>query len=76
LLPPSVGDVLGAGHPCFFIRRVVAKLNLEAFRNKYGEQGGPAYAPEMLASVWLYAYALSMTSSRRLEQRIRQDIRR
>jgi transposase len=74
LLPPSVGDVLGAGHLCFFIRRVVAKLNLEAFRNEYGEEGGPAYAPEMLASVWLYAYALSVTSSRRLEQRIREDL--
>jgi len=28
----------------------------------------------MLASVWLYAYALSVTSSRRLEQRIREDL--
>ena len=35
---------------------------------------GPAYAPEMLASVWLYAYALGVTSSRRLEQRIREDL--
>jgi transposase len=74
LLPPSVRDVLGSGHLCFFVRRVVAKLNLEAFRNEYGEEGGPAYAPEMLVSVWLYAYALGMTSSRRLEQRIREDL--
>jgi transposase len=74
LLPPSVRDVLGPGHLCFFIRRVVTKLNLDAFRNEYGEEGGPAYAPEMLVSVWLYAYALSVTSSRRLEQRIREDL--
>ncbi|HEX2714198.1 MAG TPA: IS1182 family transposase [Candidatus Acidoferrales bacterium] len=74
LLPPSVGDVLGADHLCFFIRRVVAKLNLESFRDEYGEEGGPAYAPEMLVSVWLYAYALGVTSSRRLEQRIREDL--
>jgi transposase len=74
LLPPSVGDVLGPDHLCFFIRRVVSKLNLDAFRNEYGEEGGPAYAPEMLVSVWLYAYALSVTSSRRLEQRIREDL--
>ena len=74
LLPPSVRDVLGPGHLCFFLRRVVAKLNLDAFRNEYGVEGGPAYAPEMLASVWLYAYALSVTSSRRLEQRIREDL--
>lgn len=74
LLPPSVRDVLGPEHLCFFLRRVVAKLNLEAFRSEYGVEGGPAYAPEMLVSVWLYAYALSVTSSRRLEQRIREDL--
>jgi transposase len=74
LLPPSVRDVLGSGHLCFFLRRVVAKLNLRAFREEYGEEGGPAYAPEMLISVWLYAYALNVTSSRRLEQRIREDL--
>src|SRR5579863_170957 len=74
LLPPSVGDVLGPDHLCFFIRRVVAKLNLSAFRDEYGEEGGQAYAPEMLVSVWLYAYALAVTSSRRLEQRIREDL--
>jgi transposase len=74
LLPPSVRDVLGPGHLCFFLRRLVAKLNLDVFRNDYGVEGGPAYAPEMLVSVWLYAYALSVTSSRRLEQRIREDL--
>lgn len=74
LLPPSVRDVLGADHLCFFLRRVVAKLNLDGFRDEYGAEGGPAYAPEMLVAVWLYAYALSVTSSRRLEQRIREDL--
>jgi transposase len=74
LLPPSVRDVLGAGHLCFFLRRVVAKLNLNSFREEYGVEGGQAYAPEMLISVWLYAYALGVTSSRRLEQRVREDL--
>jgi transposase len=74
LLPPSVRDVLGPEHLCFFVRRLVAKLNLSVFREEYGEEGGPAYAPEMLVSVWLYAYALGVTSSRRLEQRIREDL--
>ena len=74
LLPPSVRDVLGEGHLCFFLRRVVAKLDLQVFRDEYGIEGGQAYAPEMLVSVWLYAYALGVTSSRRLEQRIREDL--
>ena len=74
LLPPSVSDVLGGEHLCFFVRRVVQKLNLSRFRDEYGTEGGPAYAPEMLVSVWLYAYALGVSSSRRLEQRIREDL--
>src|ERR1700733_4542645 len=74
LLPPSVRDVLSPGHLCFFVRGVVEKLNLSAFREEYGTEGGPAYAPEMMVSVWLYAYALGITSSRRLEQRIREDL--
>lgn len=74
LLPPSVRDVLSPGHLCFFVRGLVEKLNLSAFRNEYGTEGGPAYAPEMMVSVWLYAYALGVTSSRRLEQRIREDL--
>jgi transposase len=74
LLPPSVRDVLSPGHLCFFVRGLVEKLNLSAFRDEYGTEGGPAYAPEMMVSVWLYAYALGVTSSRRLEQRIREDL--
>ena len=74
LLPPSVRDVLGPKHLCFYIRKVLAKLNLSAFREEYGVEGGPAYAPESLVAVWLYAYALGVTSSRRLEQRLREDL--
>jgi len=74
LLPPSVRDVLGAKHLCFYIRKVLEKLNLSAFREEYGVEGGQAYAPESLVAVWLYAYALGVRSSRRLEQRIREDL--
>jgi len=55
LLSPGVDDVLGSGHLGFFVRRIVGKLNLSAFRDKYGSEGGPGYAPEKLVSVWLYA---------------------
>ena len=74
LLPPNVQDVLGGGHLCFFIRRVVDRLDLSAFRQGYGEEGRPPYHPAMMVSVWLYAYALGVTSSRRLEQRLREDL--
>ena len=74
LLPPRVADVLGKEHLCFFLRRVVDRLDLNSFEEAYEDEGRPAYAPELLVAVWLYAYALGVTSSRRLEQRVRRRI--
>jgi transposase len=74
LLPPSVREVLGKDHLCFFLRRVVERLDLSALEQGYSEEGQPGYHPALLVSVWLYAYALGVTSSRRLEQRIREDL--
>ena len=74
LLPPSVKDVLGEDHLCFFVHRVVEELDLSQFEGAYVEEGPPAYAPALMVKVWLYAYALQVTSSRRLEQRIREDL--
>jgi len=74
LLPPSVKDVLGENHLCFFVHRAVEKLDLREFEAAYGEEGQRAYHPAMQLKVWLYAYALGMTSSRRLEERIKEDL--
>jgi transposase/IS5 family transposase len=74
LLPPSVRDVLGEKHLCFFIHQAVERLDFEPFEQGYSEEGHPAYHPALLLKVWLYAYALGVTSSRRLEQRIREDL--
>lgn len=74
LLPPRVHEVLGKDHLCFFLRRVVERLDLSAMEQVYSEEGQPGFHPALLVSVWLYAYALGVTSSRRLEQRIREDL--
>jgi len=74
LLPPSVKDELGQDHLSFFLHQVVERLDLREFEDSYGEEGGVLYAPELMLKVWLYGYALGMTSARRLEQRIREDL--
>lgn len=74
LLPPNVKDVLGKDHLCFFVHAVVERLDLRQFEEAYGEDGRRAYAPALMMKVWLYAYALQVTSSRRLEQRVREDL--
>jgi len=74
LLPPSVRDELGADHLCFFVRRVVERLDLSRFEQAYGAEGGALYAPELMLAVWLYAYALGITSARQLERRLIEDL--
>jgi transposase len=74
LLPPSVKEVLGENHLCFFVHRAVERLDLREFEAVYSGEGQRAYHPAMQLKVWLYAYALGMTSSRRLEERIREDL--
>ena len=74
LLPPSVKDELGADHLCFFIRDVVRRLDLSAFEQAYSEEGGVLYAPELMLNVWLYGYALGITSARLIERRMVEDL--
>jgi transposase len=74
LVPPHVGEELGPDHLCFFIRKVVGQLDLKAFTKSYSHEGGMLYAPELMLSVWLYAYATGMTSARRLSQRLVEDL--
>lgn len=74
LLPPSVRDELGKDHLCFFIHRAVEHLDLSSFERAYGSEGGALYSPALMLKVLLYGYALGVTSARRLEQRIREDL--
>jgi transposase len=74
LLPPSVRDELGSGHLCFFVREVIERLDMSVFVNSYSAEGGELYAPELMLAVWLYAYALGVTSARVVERRLIEDL--
>jgi transposase len=74
LLPPSVRDELGKDHLCFFVRGVVERLDLSVFEQSYSEEGGELYAPQLMLGVWLYAYALGITSARQIERRLVEDL--
>jgi transposase len=62
LLPPSVKDELGEDHLSIFVHRVVERLERSGLEEAYSEEGGALYAPELMLKVWLYAYALGITS--------------
>jgi transposase len=74
LLPPSVREELGEGHLAVFVHELVERLDLRPFERESSEQGRPGYPPQLLLKVWLYAYAQGVTSSRRMEQRLHEDL--
>jgi len=74
LLPPTVKDVLQEDHLCFWVHRAVEQFDLSQFEEAYGAEGRLAYPPAMMLKVWLYAFCLRVTSTRRLERRIQEDL--
>jgi len=74
LLPPSVKQVLGEDHLCLFVHEVVERLDMQRFLEAYSEEGGQLYHPSLMLKVWLYGYLIGLTSARRLEQRVREDL--
>lgn len=77
LLPPSLHDWLPEGHLARFLVEVVRELDLSALYASYEEKDGrgkSAYAPEMMVRLLLYGYAIGVTSSRKLEKKILEEV--
>ena len=76
LLPPDLGQWLPEDHLAYFIRDVVGQMDLsEIFASYDGSKGGyPAYHPEMMVSVLIYAYCVGQPSSRKIEKATHESI--
>jgi len=76
-MPPSLNEWLPEGHLARFIGEVTEELDLRAIYRHYERQDGrgvAGYHPLMLTRVLLYAYAMGMTSSRRIEKATYEDV--
>ena len=76
LLPQALQEWLPEGHLACFISDVVGQLDLSEIRARYERErrGGPAYHPRMMVKVLLYGYCIGVSSSRRMAQRLHEDI--
>jgi transposase len=76
LLPPSVRDWVEPGDLAHLIDDVVDCLELRAIESVYEAErrGAPPYHPRMMTKLWLYAYTVGVTSSRRLATLVRRDV--
>ncbi len=68
LLPPSVQDMVPAGHMAHFVRDTVrAGLDLSEIMGAYEEErGDPPYHPAMMVALLLYGYVQGVYSSRKI----------
>ena len=76
LLPQALQEWLPEDHLAYFISDVADQLDLSEITARYaGERrGGPPYHPRMMVKVLLYAYCVGVPSSRRIAQRLHEDI--
>ena len=76
LLPPSLRDWLPEGHLAHFVSDLVDALNLSAIEAYYEaeERGYPPYHPRMMTKILVYGYCVGVFSSRKLQQRLQEDV--
>jgi transposase len=75
LLPAHVKDVLGPDHLCFLVHEVVEECDLNSFESPEKDEGGQRpYDPRLMLKVWLYGFSVNVRTTRKLEQRIREDL--
>lgn len=76
LLPPDMSQWLPEDHLAYFIGDVVGQLDLSAIFASYdGSKGGyPAYHPEMMVALLIYAYCVGVPSSRKIEKATYESI--
>ena len=75
LLPVDMNDWLDEAHLARFVGDMVDRLDTKALHEAHRNDGPgrPAYDPEMMLAMLIYAYATGIRSSRRMEAACRTD---
>lgn len=76
LLPPNMIDWLPGDHLVWFVIEAVARLDTRAFHRlaKLGGVGRRGFDPDMLLTLFVYAMAHGVSSSRRMERLCATDV--
>jgi len=57
ILGYSVSDFASRDKKIRFIVDIVSRLELSSLYARYSDQGGDSYAPDMMLTLWFYAYS-------------------
>jgi transposase len=73
LLPPSLNEWVREDHPARVFSEIIEGIDISTFREPKDE-GRPAYHPKMMLKVLLWGYATGVRSSRKIEEKLQQDV--
>lgn len=74
LLPPSLEELIPAGHPVRIVNKVIDQIDIQPLLKKYKPGGTSSFHPQMLLKVIVYAYITNIYSSRKIEEALMQNI--
>lgn len=74
LLPPSLDELIAAGHPVRIVNEVLDKIDIDPLLKKYKGGGSSSFHPRMLLKVLVYSYINNTYSSRKIEAALKENI--
>src|SRR3989338_9347835 len=74
LLPPSLEEVISSDHLARLISQSIDQMDISSIEQFYSNNGQHAYHPRMLLKVLIYGYASGVRSSRKLADKLHEDI--
>lgn len=74
LLPQSLEESVAPDHLARLISHSVDQLDISMIEQTYSNNGQHAYHPSMLLKVLIYGYASGIRSSRKLSDKLHEDI--
>lgn len=73
-LPLSYGDIIPKEHLVRVVNTIVDELDLSTLYDRYPGGGRPAYHPQMMLKVMIFAYSQKTYSSRQIAKALRENI--
>jgi len=74
LLPPDLSSLITSDHLARFINQAIDGMDISFIEKLYSSNGQHAYPPRMLLKVLIYGYSIGVRSSRKLADRLCEDI--
>lgn len=74
LLPANLNDWVPKNHLARLVLEFVEQLDLTEFYSAYGDEGQPPYDPAMMLAILLYGSCLGITSTRKIERMLTDDV--